>query len=244
MNDLSQKVLGEIKEKKISPIPRWAFFFKNGLLWLIYILFLVVGGLAWAVIAFLIKNNDWDIYGQLYDGLFQFILLTVPYFWLIAMAGLILAAEYDFKHIAGAYRYHSYLVILASIIISLFLGAFFYHYGLEQIMHNVFVNDVPFYNNLLRPKQGLWIQPERGVLAGIVIVGADDGQFSLRDFDDQTWLVLIGDAHIRGGVSLAGGSRVKIIGQKIDDKQFQAQEIRPWIRACSDCSPVIQEKIR
>jgi len=245
MNDLSQKVLAEIREKKISPIPRWAFSTKNYAIWFVYVFFLFLGGLASAVVAYLVKNNDWDIYHHLYDGFFQFILLTAPYFWLVALAFLTLAAEYNFRRVKGGYRYHAYLVALASILISLALGAVFYHYGLEQIMHNIFVKGLPFYNGLIiQPKEARWTQPDSGVLAGRVILAADSDNFILRDFSGGVWDVSIVKTHIRGGVNLLLNTQVKVIGAKTAEGKFEAQEIRPWLRACSDCSPAIQQKIR
>jgi len=99
MNDknISQKVLEAIKNQKIVPKPKWTFLLKENLMWAFGIASLIVGGLAFAVIIHMVRNNDWDVYQDISGGLLQFILLTLPYFWIVFLALFIFIAHSIFQ---------------------------------------------------------------------------------------------------------------------------------------------------
>ena len=83
--DLSQKVLEEIKDKKIEPKAKWQFLLKDSFVWILFGLSIFVGALATAAAIFNIKFSDWDIYDRAPGGRFSFVMEVLPYFWVIIL---------------------------------------------------------------------------------------------------------------------------------------------------------------
>jgi hypothetical protein len=52
-------ILSEIKEKGIKPKARWTFLLNDYLVWATGFLSLVFGAIAFSVIIYMIRNNDW-----------------------------------------------------------------------------------------------------------------------------------------------------------------------------------------
>jgi hypothetical protein len=73
----------------------------------------------------------------------------------------------------------------------------------------------------------IWHQPERGLLIGQVTALGEDSQFSLEDFDGYIWQVFYGQAKIPPAMIIQPGLKLQIVGNKIDDNQFEAQLLRP-----------------
>ena len=84
--DLSKNVLKKIKEDKIEPKPKWIFSLRDLAFWAIFAISLVLGSISTSLIIFILRSNDWDLYKRLGHGLFKFVLITLPYFWLIFLS--------------------------------------------------------------------------------------------------------------------------------------------------------------
>ena len=85
-HDISRDVLKTIEEKHIKPKPRWTFLLKDYAIWILGAFSLIVGSLAFSVIIYMLKNNDWEVYRHLSGSLPGFVVITMPYFWLIFLA--------------------------------------------------------------------------------------------------------------------------------------------------------------
>lgn len=235
MIDHSQQVLAEIKLKHIAPIPRWIFVVKGISLWLLFSVTLVTGGIASAIMVYIFKNNDWDVYDRA-NGLVQFLLLTMPYLWIIGLIVIIIIARYEFGHTHSGYRYATYMIIGVSVVASVMLGFGFDRIGLAQAMDELFVNNIPLYPMLSshNGREQIWSQPDRGLLSGMVVGKIDDQELELVDFSGKPWKVLLDDMVImRIIIPLDLDDRIKIIGVNQGEAVFKAKEIRPWSKGCA-----------
>lgn len=232
MKDLSQGTLNKIKKKKIKPHPRWRFLLKNYSWWLAGVLSVSVGSLASSVVFYMLINNDWDIYKYLDTSLLGFIVISAPYFWLIFLIIFIVLADYYLKHTKHGYRFSLIKIASFSVLISLALGTIFYNVGIAEFIDNKFSETVPIYNTLGANKEKIWLQPERGLLSGVILEIKGNNNFIIKDLDDKTWQIKADNLFIRPVVDFFPGGQVRLIGKMISGDTFMASEIRPWVKKC------------
>ena len=227
MSQVSKSILNKIKKEKIKPTPKWVFLLKNSFVWGLFGISVLFGSLAIGMIFFQVRDAGWDIYSQMDEGLAEFVLLALPYFWVLLMIGFITLAYYHFRHTKTGYRYNVFAIIGLSLLISLVLGSTLYASGFSERIENFF-QEIPHYEKLQVGKRILWQRPDQGLLAGTIIRIQDDKIFLLQDFKQRPWKVDAKGAKIRPGVRLEKGQRVKMIGEKLEVGRFHATVIGPW----------------
>lgn len=229
MDKLTGSIISKIKKEKISPAPKWMFLAKNYSIWTLFVLAVIIGGLAFAVILFLLTDNDWDIYKHLDKSFGEYLLLSFPYFWIIFLGLFSTAAFYNYKHTKKGYRRDPHLIIGANILISVIIGTVFFYAGLGSKIENVFADNIPYYRNHAQYKLDVWNNPEKGLLAGVITEAGNKDSFVLKDFEGEKWEIQASSAFWGGRVIFQKGERIKIIGKKKSDDIFSAQQIRPWM---------------
>lgn len=227
MSQLSKSIIGKIKKKDLKPTPKWVFLLKRSFVWGLFGISVLFGSLAIGMIFFQVRDAGWDIYSQMDEGLAEFVLLALPYFWIILMIGFLVLAYYDFRHTKKGYRYNIFAIIGLSLLISLVLGSTLYASGFSEKIENFF-QEIPHYEKLHFGKRILWQRPDQGLLAGTIIRVQKDKIIILQDFKKRPWEVDAKDAKIKPGVRLEKGQRVRMIGEKLDDHEFKAFGIAPW----------------
>ena len=223
--EISAKILNTIKEKKISPIPKWHFIFKNLLIWILSLISLFIGALSFAIILHLFINNDWDVYKNINDSLIGFILLTLPYFWLVFLIIFILLGYYNFKLTKKGYKFPFLTVLIINILISILFGALLYDVGIGQAIDQTLAKKTPLYNKYINKRENIWCQPEQGRLAGIIIEIKDENIFLLHDMTKKEWQI-INNQPIK--LRMQPGIKIRVIGQQIEPAKFQAIQIMPF----------------
>jgi len=228
--DLGKKIIEKIEKKKIKPKPKWEFLLKDSVLWFFVVLTVIVGSLAFSIIIYMIDNNDWDLYDHFSDNYFGFILATLPYFWFIVLVLFLGLLFYNFKHTTGGYKYTTSTIMLSSILLSVILGVLFYNLGFAQEFEDLLADNVQPYKDLVKNREKVWTQPEKGVLAGKVVVIIDQNNFKIIDLNKNEWQVLASNLRQQKCPHIQEGIRIKIIGQKITNQQFEAHIIRPFFK--------------
>jgi hypothetical protein len=228
MTTTSEKILQTIKEKHIEPDPRWKFLAKNWVLWLAFIAALVVGALSFSVVLEILFNHDWDVYFYLHKSFLQYLVLSLPYLWIICLMLFSWLAYYNFVHTKGWYHHHVYGIVILSVASSVCLGAIMYHFGIGDSVDQIFSSNVPYYNKLKFGKNDVWSHPEDGLLGGDIIQVLSSDEFVIKDLSGNIWEINDHDLKNQGD-KIRIGERVKIIGQEDDGKDnFDAKEIRDW----------------
>src|SRR4030043_1082771 len=231
MGELGKRVLEKIKEEKIEPKPRWHFLLKNYIFWLAFFLSVVIGALAFCVILTLFFDNDWDIYKYLGLSPLQYILISLPYFWAIALILFSTLAYFYYRRTERGYCCGAFLVVFASIAASVLLGIFFHLTGLGRTIDHTFSEKYPFYEKILccNHRRDIWNQPERGLLGGKYLEEKNPEIFLLEDFGGEIWEVEEDeDIIFKNNLILRRMDLIKIIGEKKKERLFHAFEIRPW----------------
>ena len=77
-------------------------------------------------------------------------------------------------------------------------------------------------------REAQWMQPAKGFLAGTIISVAQN-KLEIKDLNNKIWNISIDEKTlIKSSANIAQEKKIKIIGEKLDENNFQAQEIRPW----------------
>lgn len=238
ISSLGQDVLKAIKSKKIKPEPKWKFILRNYFLWSISSLSMLIGAFAFSVIIYMLKNNDWDVYENINDSLLGFILLTLPYFWIVFLIIFVFVADYNLKHTKKGYRYRVHFLTLVSVAVSMFLGFFLYNFGVGRAIDDAFAERIPLYRqsvNKMHQRGMFWNRPNDGFLSGVVISIENENNFKINDIRDVVWQIEASEAEMFLISELLVDHGVRIYGEKIEilsetenlERKFRALKVLP-----------------
>jgi hypothetical protein len=188
---------------------------------------LLIGAAAISVMIYLFKFNDWEIYDQTKKSFLEFFVLTLPYFWFVFLGLFILIISYNFKHTKTGYRYSGILLIGASILASIILGAIFYVAGLGEKIDSILGRQAPLYDRVINRHIDFWSQPDEGRLSGLVAGLVDGGKFILIDRGREEWLVSTENFTPYSEITIKIGQPIRVLGEKVDNHIFRADKILP-----------------
>ena len=229
MAEISKKVLEKIKKENIHPIPKWQFMLKDSFVWSLFALNLILGSIGFAIIIFLLVNNDSVGDFTLTKNIWQWFVLSIPVAWILLTGLFLFVAFYNFKNTEKGYRFSVGKKVLLNVGITVLLGFMLYSSGFSERLNNIFTESVPFYTDVLDLRQEVWMRPQEGYLSGTILeINKDKKEMLLRDLDGKVWSIAYGDALVKGRVTLAVGERIKLLGKMSSSTGFDATEIRPW----------------
>ena len=225
-NNFDEKLVAKIKQEKIAPKPRWHFLLKDYVIRITGTISLMIGAGAVSVMIYLFKYNGWEIQEKTNKSLWEFFLLTLPYFWIIFLGLFIFILYYNLKHTKSGYRYPLWFIIISSILASVILGSVFFLFGLGEKIDNILGEQAPFYNTVINRHLDFWFNPEEGRLTGIVSAENDDRNFEIIDPKGDTWQIIAGP-QVLSTELIKLKEPVDLVGHVLDNSQFQADIIRP-----------------
>ena len=225
-SNLTESILHRVADKQLKPRPRWQFIIKQILIWLGVLLSIIFGSIASSILVFLIINNDWEVYDVVTHSLLQFIILTLPYFWLAVLALFISLAYFYMRKTKRGYRYSLWKLAFIYVVLCSLLGSVTYVYGGSQKIDRLLTINVPIYKTLVNQQTVRWTQPQTGLLAGdIETIDSNKKEFILEDIDGHQWHINYVDAKFDSKVKLIEDERVRLVGIKNDDNHFTAKQI-------------------
>ena len=223
----SELIINKIVEEKIKPKSRRHFLLRDSVIWGVGIFSLIVGALSFAVLIYLFINNDWDIYAQITDSLGEFILLTLPYFWLSALGLFVFIVYYNIKHTKKGYRYPLPAVLVFSVIISVLLGGLFFKARLGRAIDDVLGDRAPFYTKVFNRQVSHWTEPEEGRLSGIVVSIVNDSEFLLLDLEKNEWRIISTRKESLPPDLIRVKRPVRLMGEIVAEDLFEVERIMP-----------------
>ncbi len=229
MNDLlPEKIIEELKKQGIESRPRWQFLLKRWTLWLVAILSTIIGGIAVAVIIFTFVDYDITARTYLQKSVVEYILISIPYFWLVTLFILVGIAKYVVRHTKFGYRYATARIIAIVLAGSILLGIGLNFLDVGQGVQDFLVETFPAYDSLTYTSKDAWSQPEKGLLGGTITTIVNSEKFTISDFHKKTWQIDTSELQEKNGVTIRLGTVIKIIGTKKDDSTFNAGQLFFW----------------
>lgn len=229
--DFSKDILERIKKEQIKPRSKWHFVLKDSVVWFVFATSIVFGALSFSVILHFWEINDWDAYYRVNENFLAFVLLTMPYFWLVCFLLFVLVAYLYLRHTREGYRLEFAKVVIWNLVLSLIFGSVLYSVGAGRQVENELSMRAPFYNDLRENQEGIWLRPEQGVIIGKVMAIAEDGDFlELDDPRQVVWTVDVSEAEYFQGFIVREGFMIKVFGVEAENHYFVAEEIRPLMK--------------
>jgi len=223
--NLSKKILEKIEKEKIIPKPRYSFLVKNYLVWAGAGLAIFLGLQSVAIIIYLIKSQDWDIYNSV-SNKGEFLILSIPYFWVISLVLFIFITYYNVKHTKSGYKYKFSTILLGYFILTLVLGAGAYTAGLGENLENIFTKKIPFYEKMMHHRFKMWENPQDGRLIG-KIVDVQGNKLIIKDFNRKKWIVDTSSTTLPNFIEFRKNMMIKMFGKELKKGEFKAIMIRP-----------------
>ena len=234
---LSQSILDQIKEKKITPKPRWEFLLKDSVIWIGVAVGLFIGALALSILIEVIRMDDLQVIREFETGAAKWVIPTVITIWIVFLLAFIGIAYYNFYHTKKGYRFPIPTVIAAVLIIISAFGVVLYDAGITMRILNATepsIAKLPSFIRVVHPRSMIWSQPETGTLSGIIVDTIDADEFLLQDRQNRIWHVLYEDSETSStSIKLpppGHNARVRCLGERLDQDTFKAVKILPWER--------------
>lgn len=223
----SEKLIQTIRERDIKPVPKRYFILKNVLFWSGFIVAMLLGAIAFAVILFCMQQTDFDLVSHLTHSRLEFFLGLLPFFWLVSLIIFLIVAMTSFKHSDKGYKLATGRLAAYCAALSILAGTLFFLAGGGRELEQAFGIRVGLYESMQEKKVKIWSMPEAGYLSG-TIETAGDTTFTLQDFKGTSWTIAYPAAFVAPVVALEAGEKVKMIGKMQGEGRFRAEEIRPW----------------
>lgn len=228
-NDFTKKILHEISDKKVAPIPRWYFIFKEYLLIGISVIAIIVGGMAIGLVLLVLMRQDWFAIPYLDEGFVGHTLQIIPYSLVIISGIIAIGTTMIIRHIRRGYRFPLWKTISIVSVASIFLAVLFLSKGTSHTIDRWLSQAIPTYQETFE-EDTIWQYPEQGLLSGeITSIGADS--FTITDTNDNSWSIIITEKLLKKKTTatvLTQGNTVKIIGTMQNGSHFTATELFPW----------------
>ena len=230
-------ILKKIKKSKLKPKAKWIFALQNIIAWSLGILSLMISSVTVSVIINIINNNDYPLFKMMHPSPFNIIIQTLPYFWIIGTIIFIIVFRYTLKQTKDGYKIEIYKIIIISIILNIILGTFFYIIGVGNNIDNSFSRRSPFYNQIMKPRDMMWLQENQGMITGQIISLTDQNNFKLEDLNKKIWNIIVSKDKMSKPkferipppprIILKLNSKIRALGEKINENTFQAFIIKP-----------------
>jgi len=224
MNTLTNNLKKRLKNTQ--PLAKWVFTMRNIFWWSLFGIFTFLSSFAFALILFLLLNENWQFEKFLDHSQIGVYVQTIPYFWILLYLVFLFISWHYMKNTKNAYKFPASLLTLGSLGISIVLGAILYTTHIPNTTDQLF-QKTPIYKHLVSHKEERWMQEDKGRLAGTIWSYSED-EIHIEDLEKKVWTINIKNTKTSPILNIIKGEKIRIFGKKINDKEFQAERIMPW----------------
>lgn len=221
MQKLSEKILAEIKNRKISPHARLLFLAKNYGVWALAIIAISLAAIFVGTFVAELLAAEWALLPHFPGGQINFVFHTLPIFWLGAILAAFLFAFFLLRRTKHGYRFGVLAITGGIFIASTAGGISLLSTPLPPQLHALRVQNFPPHF-----EEHEWMDPEEGFLFG-EIFGIEEKLLILNAIDESVWSVDVSSAKIPSQLELVVGEKIRAVGTKLDDENFAADFILP-----------------
>jgi hypothetical protein len=229
----SKKILEQIKRENIKPTPKWHFLLKNYSIWAAFAISVLIGSLSFSVMLYILTDNNWANYKYLDKNFGEYLLLSLPSFWVLFIAIFIIFTSFNYKHTKKGYKYATYLIIILSVVMSFIFGGTLFAFGFGEKIDQALSNNIPYYQEkIIEDKMERWHHPEKGLLIGTVEKAISDEEVIIKDFKNNEWRVKLEEKIPIEVLGKRINEEIRMIGEKNGENKFNANIIKGCRRDC------------
>lgn len=227
-SEKTSQIIDKIKKEGIKPIPKWKANFSNYLYWAFLIILILIGGFFASFLIMDYFNVLPEIARQVNLQKFFFIVFTTaPLLWIILLFLSLFFAFLAYRKTKKGYRHKITSIIILLVLIISFL-AFLNHITkinnhMERFLEN---QGPPRFNRFAPPREDRFFNPGEGMISGEIEKIEGNNLLIENSHTGEEWTVIISpDTKIKRAGHLSAGSKIIVIGEKLEDGTFQAKAI-------------------
>jgi hypothetical protein len=229
--NLENRILEKIKHENLKPKSIWYFLIKDYSLWLAVLLSVLLASLSIAPIIFIFSNIELEYIKHVSANFYLFLLLILPYPWIILCAITTYLAQKIWSKTKNGYKFQGKYVVIISTITSLILGIILNIFAFGKVMDDQGEKaGFGFYKSMDGRKQENWFNPHEGRLIGIVqniSSSTSSTTFVLFNQKNNFSEEISYDETVPGAEFIIENNKLRIIGFENSDKDFFACAIFP-----------------
>jgi hypothetical protein len=236
MSDLSQKILGTIKNEEITPRSKYYFILKNISFWAGGIIFFLLGVLATTLVFFFLNHLEiLDFLQRSPRLLLKSSIIFIPVFWIIASIAFLFFIGISIGKTKKGYTYPPLLIFLGTLIFQIFLGFLLSNTTWAEDFGEKTKERMHFAQIIQTQQEKIWSNPEEGFLAG-KIIEIHEEFLRIKSFqtENDEWKIIITPKTKMPEKfplkELKEGTPIKSIGEVTGDHEFTAKGIRIFKR--------------
>lgn len=246
--DLCTSVLDRIEKENVCPRSKMFFKGRECVVWTLWLLTVVVGGLAVAVSLFVVTNRRYAFYEATHDNFFTFMVAVLPYVWLVTFAFMAWFAVVSLRKTKHGYRYPLRTILLSSLVFSFAAGSALQFFGLGYVIDKEFGRIMFTYPSQEKIELAMWQQPYEGRLVGKMHspVGTATNTIWFEDVDGARWRVNIADLYEADHQVLSAREQVRLLGamNTSTPEHFHACGAFPWMFKDKNPGTALMDKER
>jgi hypothetical protein len=223
--DFAKDLVKKIEQQALKPRPKWQFMAKEIGLWFLFGITVLIGGVASGLIMFLLKYDFMPLFRQ--GAGFRQMIMFFPFLWVIVLIIFVVLAYFNWEKTKKGYKINPVVVMIASIIISLILGAGLFAVNAAKYLEMKAYKHLPGYERIFNMKGQKWLDKKENIIAGEALSVIQDEKFRLKGFKGDEWLVFVEDVSDEQQ-KFKKGDRLIVVGEKEDGFEFEAEHIKPW----------------
>jgi hypothetical protein len=198
------------------------------LLWCLLGIFVGALSVGFGMIIFAAKGTDYGLLQRLGLTTSEKIGYSIPFFWIIATIIVAVIAFLNFRRMKRSYRVSGRSFAFITALIAVALGSVVYSLNIAEYVDQAASENIPLYNVVVPLNTNHWLDPDHGIISGVVREKNSDKEFVIRDSEFELWRVKGNNVVMPAGFKFQTGDRVKVIGKRLSENAFDAIEIRPW----------------
>jgi hypothetical protein len=226
--DISKKAMDRIRKEAIRPETQWQFLLRRSLLWLGIAATASIGAWSLSMLLFPLLSLGLDLPRSGWPHFFgPFLFRPAPLIWGAFVLVFVVIAVIEFRRIGRGYRHRVAAIALGILVLVVLLSGIFHALRVNEMSERGIRRHFPPYKASSIAPEDFWIRADEGFLMGTIRTEGL-GAFQLEDPDGETWRIIItASTDIRPPVDLEVGEDVKIVGERIGEDRFEADEILP-----------------
>lgn len=124
MSKISEKVLGDIKEKKVKPTCKLYFVAREIMYWSFYMLVMLLSSFVVAGILEMLFGREFEIAS--WDMILKKIFIEIPMYWFLILILFLFAGLYIGRRTKRAYRYKKRIILIGEMLVVSLFGIILY----------------------------------------------------------------------------------------------------------------------
>jgi hypothetical protein len=232
-DSIRDRVFSTIDEQNVEPTPCYVFWCQNSAMWMVWLLTVLLGALATAVLVFTSTYRYYDIYEAMHDNFVTFFFQALPVLWIVAFIILMVVAMRGLRATRRGYRLSPSLVGVSSVGASVLLGVIASSLGFGFIVDRTLGEYAPMYYSEAEREQKMWQQPREGRLIGHANGdGASElTQITFVDSTGANWAMDIQELRPEDKQLLRSEQQVRVLGEQLEGTsgRFHACGVFPWM---------------